>query len=74
VTDTPISPTVKTVCHGCRQLTQVRADDGDIRPMIIPGSGSVWSDKSPGGMVEVPCPVCGEGEDPGWLPGFVPPV
>ncbi len=65
---------MRTVCHGCRQLTQVRADDGRLRPMILPANGSVWIEKAPGGMVELPCPVCGDGDDPGWLTGFVSPV
>ncbi|HEY0453187.1 hypothetical protein [Actinophytocola sp.] len=69
-----VSATVRTVCHGCRQVTQYRSDEGVIRPMILPGNGTVWADKMPGGMVEVPCAVCGESEDPGWVPGFLPPV
>lgn len=69
---------IRTVCHGCRQVTQVREVDSDgmtrLRPMVIPGNGTVLREKQPGVMVEVPCPVCGESEDLGWLPGFVPPV
>jgi hypothetical protein len=69
---------IRTVCHGCRQTTQVREAGPDgvtvLRPMIIPGSGTVLREKSPGAMVEEPCPVCGETDDPGWLPGLVPPV
>jgi hypothetical protein len=42
--------------------------------MIIPGSGMVIREKSPGVLVEEPCPVCGETDDPGWVPGFVPPA
>jgi hypothetical protein len=42
--------------------------------MILPGSGSLWGDRAPGGMVEVPCPVCADSEEAGWLPGFLPPV
>jgi hypothetical protein len=68
------TPGARSVCHGCRQLTQVRGDDGDIHPMILPGSGSLWGDRAPGGMVEVPCPVCADSEEAGWLPGFLPPV
>lgn len=72
------TPAIRTVCHGCRQMTQVR-EDGDngvirIRPMIVPGNGSVWKEKAPGVMTEEPCPVCGDSDDPGWIPGFVPPV
>lgn len=65
---------IRTVCHGCRQLTQVRSDDGQIRPMIIPGNGSIWKEKAPGVMTEEPCPICGDSDDPGWIPAFVPPV
>jgi len=64
----------RTVCHGCRQVTQFRADDGSVRPMVLPGSGVVIGEKSPGVMVELPCPECGESDDPGWIPGFVPPA
>jgi hypothetical protein len=69
-----MTESIRTVCHGCRQVTQYRDDAGTIRPMVLPGNGTVWVDRAPGGMVEEPCPVCGEGDDPGWLPGFVPPV
>lgn len=65
---------IRTVCHGCRQVTQYRDADGRVRPMILPGSGSVWVERAPGTMVETDCPVCGETDDPGWVPGFVPPV
>ena len=68
------STTIRTVCHGCRQVTQYRSDEGDIRPMALPGNGTVWADRTPGGMVEVPCPVCGDLDDPGWVAGFVAPV
>ncbi|TDV41836.1 hypothetical protein CLV71_119158 [Actinophytocola oryzae] len=67
-------PPARTVCHGCRQTTQFRADSGEVRPMIIPGSGMVIREKSPGVLVEESCPVCGESDDPGWVPGFVPPA
>ena len=66
--------TVRTACHGCRQVTHFRSDEDVIRPMVLPASGTVWVDKAQGGMVEVPCPVCGDDEDPGWVDGFVPPV
>jgi len=62
----------RTVCHGCRQITQYRAEDGSVRPMILPGSGVVFAEKAPGIMVELPCPVCEE--DPGWVPDFIAPV
>lgn len=62
----------RTVCHGCRQITQYRAEDGSVRPMILPGSGVVFADKAPGLVVELPCPHCEE--DPGWADTFVVPV
>ena len=62
----------RTVCHGCRQITQYRSDEGEVRPMILPGSGVVFADKSPGLVVELPCPHCEE--DPGWSDSFVVPV
>jgi hypothetical protein len=65
---------VRTVCHGCRQVTQFRAEDGSIHPMVLPGSGMAFAEKAPGEMVELPCPVCGESEDPGWVTGLVPPA
>lgn len=98
---------VRTVCHGCRQVTQYRAEDGSVRPMILPGSGVVFADKAPGLMLELPCPVCGsadeydgpdgtgdsdddldvgdsegpddsddsgDSDDPGWVPGLIPPA
>jgi hypothetical protein len=69
----------RTVCHGCRQVTQYRAEDGAVRPMILPGSGVVFAEKAPGVMVELPCPVCADSEDeepddPGWVPAFIPPA
>jgi hypothetical protein len=70
----PMTESIRTVCHGCRQVTQYRDDAGTIRPMVLPGNGTVWADRAPGGMVEEPCPMCGESDDPGWLPGFLPPV
>jgi hypothetical protein len=81
---------VRTVCHGCRQVTQYRDDEGAVRPMVLPGSGVVFADKAPGVMVELPCPVCGyedddaadsetgadddDSDDSGWVPGLVPPA
>lgn len=73
-TSEPTGIVGRTVCHGCRQVTQYRGDDAVIRPMVLPGSGVVFAEKSPGIMVEIPCPVCGETDDPGWVPGFVSPV
>ena len=65
---------MRTACHGCRQVTQYRDDSGTVSPMVLPGNGTVWIDRSPGGLVEEPCPECGNDDDPGWLAGFAPPV
>ena len=69
----------RTVCHGCRQTSHVRVeheDDGTVtlRAMIIPGNGMVWRDRAAGVMVQEPCQVCGESDDPGWVKGFIPPA
>lgn len=69
---------IRTVCHGCRTQSHVAEEDDNgvtrLRNLVIPGDGSVWKEKAPGGMVQEPCPVCGDSDDPGWLPGFVIPV
>lgn len=44
------------------------------RPVIIPGDGSFIREVAPGQAVTVPCPVCGDSDEPGWLAGFQPPV
>jgi hypothetical protein len=43
----------------------------------VPGNGTVlrtvaasWGEA----VVEEPCPVCGEFDSPGWIPGFQPPA
>lgn len=66
------APPARTVCHGCRQLTQHRTEDGHVRPMSLPGSGVVFAEKVPGIMVELPCLICEE--DPGWVTTFVVPL
>ena len=75
-------PPARTVCHYCRGVTTVTAqtspDNYRTRTMIVPGDGTITRMvASPaGGEVAVTeeCPVCGDSEDPGWIPGFVPPV
>lgn len=78
MTQPPAVPPVRTVCHGCRVQTHELADgaDGDqrYRPVLLPGDGSLMREIGPGVMVSSPCPVCGDSDDPGWIPGFVPPV
>jgi hypothetical protein len=75
-------PPARTVCHACRGTAHTSVPDEDdvsmTRPVIVPGDGDVvtairtqYGDDS---MVASPCPVCGESDDPGWLPGFVIPV
>jgi hypothetical protein len=72
---------LRTVCHGCRTMHQVveRTEDNrfESRTMIVPGNGTVlrtvaasWGEA----VVEEPCPVCGEFDSPGWIPGFQPPA
>ena len=70
-------PNLRTVCHGCRTLRQVEervADDRvRYRTVIVPGDGTV--ERIVGDIeVEEPCPVCGDSDTPGWLPGFQPPA
>nr|CEL14008.1 hypothetical protein [Kibdelosporangium sp. MJ126-NF4]CTQ88375.1 hypothetical protein [Kibdelosporangium sp. MJ126-NF4] len=59
-------------------MTHIRLEDEDdmavLRPMVVPGQGVIYVEKAPGVMVEQPCPVCGESDQPGWIPGLVPPV
>ena len=74
--DRAVAPT-RVVCHGCRAQTHELVGDGDeqrYRPVILPGDGSLMRDISPGDMASAPCPLCGDGDDAGWIEGFVPPV
>ena len=67
---------MRTVCHGCRAVSyESIGDDGQRqRPVIVPGDGQVMREVMPGMMISEPCPVCGNSDDPGWVPDFVPPV
>lgn len=71
-------PALRTICHGCRQLAHahVQNEDGTakLRTLIIPGDGSVVREIAPGQLVTSPCPLCGDSEEMGWLPGFVTPA
>ena len=73
----PVMPS-RVVCHGCRAQTHELVGDSDgeqrYRPIILPGDGTLTREITPGVMVSTPCPECGDGDDPGWIPGFVPPV
>lgn len=69
---------LRTVCHGCRQMSHVHVEDDNgvalMRSMIVPGDGTVTVEVAPGYLVSEPCPVCGDSDDRGWLPGFLPPL
>lgn len=71
-------PGLRTVCHGCRRVAQTHVEGPDeamrVRTLIVPGDGMVIREVAPGQLASAPCPVCGAGEDSGWLQGFVPPV
>ena len=71
------APPTRTVCHGCRGMAHELVTIGEeqrYRSVVLPGDGMVMREVSPGIMVSQPCPVCGDGDDPGWVPGFVPPA
>lgn len=71
-------PGLRTVCHGCRRVAQTNVEGPDetvhVRTLIIPGDGMIVREVAPGQLASVPCPVCGDEEESGWLPGFVPPL
>lgn len=70
-------PPARTVCHGCRALTHELVEETGpqrYRPVLLPGDGTVMREITPGVMVTSPCPMCGDSDDPGWLPGFIPPT
>jgi len=73
---------MRTVSHGCRGVSYEMANDDDgvtvMRPVVVPGDGSITrmvaaASESGELAVVVPCPLCGDSDTPGWLPGFVPP-
>jgi hypothetical protein len=71
------APPVRTVCHGCRAQThELVAETGPrrYRPVSLPGNGTITREISPGDMASTPCPLCGNTDDPGWLPTFTPPT
>lgn len=73
---------LRTACHACRGTgyTTVQDDDSSMRTrsVVLSGDGQVvkaiGTASGMDELVSVPCPVCGESETPGWLPGFVPPA
>jgi hypothetical protein len=61
------------------EMTPSDVGIAQLRSVVIPGDGSisraVAADNEAGDtFVTQPCPVCGDSDTPGWLPGFVPPV
>jgi hypothetical protein len=64
---------MRTVCHGCRVMRyrQVTMPDGTTtrRAVVSPGNGTIATEVT-GTTVRRPCPVCGDSDDPGWVPGF----
>lgn len=71
-------PGLRTVCHGCRRVAQTHVQAPDdtmrLRTLIVPGDGMLVREVAPGQLASVPCPVCGDSDDSGWMAGFVPPV
>ncbi|HWC83933.1 MAG TPA: hypothetical protein VG756_28575 [Pseudonocardiaceae bacterium] len=78
------TPPDRTVCHTCRSAAtrteQTSPGTYRIRTMIVPGEGiitrAVASTHGDGGAAAgtEDCPVCGDSEEPGWIPGCTPPV
>lgn len=75
--------TVRTACHGCRTMRETIEQVSDhtyaASSMIVADAGTVYrrvraTFDTTDAVVEALCPVCGESEDPGWLPGFHPPA
>lgn len=74
---------LRSACHGCRTSFYQREVDEDgaqsNRQVLMPGDGTITRLVSAGSeerqlFVSETCPVCGDSETPGWLPGFTPPV
>jgi hypothetical protein len=74
---------MRTVCHGCRTEVSELVTDSEtgashIISLTVPGDGTVSREVATADgtrrYVEEPCPVCGDSDDPGWVPGFVPPM
>lgn len=69
---------LRTACHGCRRVTHAHLTGEDgvtvVHTLLVPGDGGVLREVSPGTLVRVPCPACGDCDDASWLPGFTPPV
>jgi hypothetical protein len=73
----PAPTPARTACHGCRgtaRETVVIDGEQQVRPVLLVGDGQIMREVSPGIMLSQPCPVCGDTDDPGWVPGFIPPV
>jgi hypothetical protein len=69
---------IRTACHDCRSVAY-ELDAKRLHPLLVVGDGSetklisalAESYEMP---VAQPCPLCGDTGEPGWLPGFRPPV
>jgi hypothetical protein len=69
---------IRTACHDCRSVAYELADKR-LRPVLVVGDGSETKlvtalSESFEMPVAQPCALCAEANDPGWLPGFRPPV
>jgi hypothetical protein len=79
---------LRAVCHDCRGVTtatehvdreEADSDEFVTRTVIVPGDGTISrnmaADTETGETIVIgSCPTCGSSDDPGWLPGFAPPV
>lgn len=69
---------IRTACHDCRSVAY-ELDDKRLRPVLVVGDGSetklvaALSESFEMPVVQ-PCPLCGETDALGWMPGFRPPV
>jgi hypothetical protein len=55
------------------------SDEFSTRTIVVPGDGTISrnmaADTDTGETIVIgSCPTCGSSADPGWLPGFAPPV
>jgi hypothetical protein len=73
----------RTACHGCRTMRetieQVGPHEFTAYGLVVADAGTVYrrvhtAFDTTDAVVEAPCPLCGESEMPGWLPGLRPPA
>jgi hypothetical protein len=84
MTEPPDDPGgVRTACHNCRTMRetieQVGPHEFTAHAMLIADAGTVYrrvraAFDATDAVVETTCPLCGETDDPGWLPGLHPPT